>query len=137
MKGKTLENIVLGLGVLVIGAAIFLMYIDSSGIAAKKVNFIFSAGFIIYIAYSYILSNNLNGEISALGKHVNNLKEEVGRQKATIANRDQSITQLNVDVNDLTAKLTETQTELASKTEALDLATAELTELKKDAEKEG
>lgn len=136
MKGKTLENIVLGLGVLVIGAAVFLMYIDTGGLKASSVNFIFSIGFIIYIAYSYILSNNLNNEIRELEKHVHNLKEEVGRQKETIAKRDKSISDLRVEIAELNKNLTETQAELSAKTEALLGAQKEILDLKKDSEPE-
>ena len=135
MKGKTLENIVLGLGILVIGAALFLMYVDTNGVAAKSINIIFSTGFIIYIAYSYILSNNLNNEIRGLEKHVQNLKEEVGRQKETIAKRDSSIANLHAEVSNLTENMASIQTELTEKSEALEAANTALEALKTEASK--
>jgi peptidoglycan hydrolase CwlO-like protein len=135
MKGKTLENIVLAVGLLVIGAALFLMYIDRDGVAARSINIIFSIGFIIYIAYSYILSNNLNGEISALTKHVNNLKEEVGRQKATIAKRDAHIAEQQTQITTLNQAHESLKIELENKEQALEKAYKHIAEL--EASKEG
>ena len=136
MKGKTLENIVLALGLLVIASAVFLMYIDTDGVVAESVNLIFSIGFIIYIAYSYILSNNLNSEIRGLEINVQNLKEEVGRQKSTIATRDKTIAKQKHELHDLTEKVTATEAELNAKTLLLDDANARILAFEKEAEKE-
>ncbi len=136
MKGKTLENIVLALGLLVIASAVFLMYIDTNGIAAQSVNLIFSIGFIIYIAYSYILSNNLNSEIRGLEVNVQNLKEEVIRQEGIVATRDKTVAKQKHELKDLTEKVASTEAELNAKTSLLEEANARILALQKEAEKE-
>lgn len=126
MKGKTLENLVLGAGVVVIGSASFLMFYDKAGVAAKSVNIIFSAGFIIYIIYSYVLSNNLNGVIYDLKKHVSNLKEEINRLTQTLAERNQTIATQNADIATKASDIVALQSEIAEKSEALLTALNEL-----------
>lgn len=130
MKGKTLENIVLGTGVLVIGAASFLMFYDKAGVAAKSVNLIFSAGFIIYIIYSYMLSNNLNGIIYDLKKHVNNLKDEVKRLNETLGQRNATIASQKVEIAEQVKSIANLEADVAEKTEALQTITTELEALK-------
>jgi len=130
MKGKTLENIVLGTGVVAIATASFLMFYDKSGIAAKSVNIIFSTGFIIYIIYSYILSQNLNGEIYELKKHVNNLKEEVQRLNQTLGERNQTIASQKTELALQTKTIANLQAEVADKSAALAAALTELETLK-------
>jgi peptidoglycan hydrolase CwlO-like protein len=136
MKGKTLENIVLGTGVLVIGAASFLMFYDKAGVAAKSVNLIFSFGFIIYIIYSYILSQNLNGIIYDLKKHVKNLKEEVQRLNQTLDERNQTIATQNKEIKLQANQIAELQSEIAEKSQSLAAAQAELESLKAQANNE-
>lgn len=136
MKGKTLENLVLGAGVVVIGTASFLMFYDKSGIAAKSVNLIFSTGFIIYIIYSYILSQNLNGEIYELKKHVNNLKEEVQRLNQTLGERNQTIASQKTELALQTKSIANLQAEVAEKSAALTAALTELETLKAQANSE-
>ena len=134
MKGKTLENLVLVVGLIVIGTAVFFMYFAPQMLAARLINVIFSLGFIIYIAYSYILSNNLNTEIRDLEKHVNNLKEEVGRQKATIAKRDASIVEKEGQLADLSTQLEELQVSLINANQELSDAKNRITELESSKE---
>ncbi len=133
MKGKTLENIVLGTGVVAIATASFLMFYDKAGIAAKSVNIIFSTGFIIYIIYSYILSQNLNGEIYELKKHVNNLKEEVQRLNQTLGERNQTIASQKTELALQTKTIVNLQAEVAEKSAALTAALTELETLKAQA----
>lgn len=130
MKGKTLENLVLGAGVLVIGAASFLMFYDKAGVAAKSVNLIFSVGFIIYIIYSYILSQNLNGIIYDLKKHVKNLKEEVQRLNDTLGQRNATIASQKVEIAEQAKSVANLKAEVSEKAEALQTITAELEALK-------
>jgi peptidoglycan hydrolase CwlO-like protein len=136
MKGKTLENIVLGTGVVAIATASFLMFYDKAGIAAKSVNIIFSTGFIIYIIYSYILSRNLNGEIYDLKKHVNNLKEEVQRLNQTLGERNQTIASQKTELALQTKTIANLQAEAAEKSAALTAALTELETLKAQANSE-
>ncbi len=136
MKGKVLENIVLGLGLLVIGAAVFLMYVDTEGVAARSVNIIFSLGFIIYILYSFILSQNLNKEINGLNKIVHNLKEEVGRLTATVAKRDATILEKNQNITTLTQDLEQANAALSKSSEELKKAVLKISELESQLKKE-
>lgn len=130
MKGKTLENIVLGAGVIVIGIASFLMFYDKAGIASESVNIIFSTGFIIYIIYSYILSQNLNGEIYDLKKHVKNLKEEVQRLNQTLGERNQTIAAQKAELDRQNNEIVALQIELGEKKEALSATQNELETVK-------
>ena len=130
MKGKTLENLVLGAGVVVIGAASFLMFYDKAGVAAKSINIIFSTGFIIYIIYSYILAQNLNGEIYDLKKHVKNLKEEVQRLNQTLGERNKTIATLNSEIAQQSNEIAALQSQIAEKTDELAAAMVELESLK-------
>lgn len=97
MRGKRLEMIVLAVAFgLLLTAGYFMFLYTGSGEAVKKivlVNRIFSLGFIVYIAYSYILSSNLNNVIRELNKNIGNLKDEVARQKKTIKDKEEIITE--------------------------------------------
>ncbi len=107
MKGKLLENIVLAIGLLVIGAAVFLMFFAETPEIAKSVNIIFATGFIIYIMYNHIMARNLNGEIYDLKKHVSNLKEEIGRLESTLQKRNQTIGEQKETINSQQLQLEE------------------------------
>ena len=136
MKGKLLENIVLAVGLLIIATASFLMFFDETGQAAQRINLIFASGFIVYIIYSYLLSQNLNGEIYNLKKHVANLKEEVARLTQTVANRDATITRKKQEISTLSEDLARTQSALETKENELLKAKAEIASLKEKQEKE-
>ena len=136
MKNKTIETIVLILGLLVISSAVFLMYYDKNGTAAKSINLIFSTGFIIYITYSYLLSRNLNRDITELNKIVSNLKDEVNRLQQTIVKREQTITQQKEEISDLSQQMASVKTELESKNAALKKAESRITELEAEAKPE-
>lgn len=135
MRGKTLENIVLAVGLLVILAAIFLMFIDTKGVASRGINIIFSIGFIFYIGYSYILSQNLNTEIRELQKHVNNLKEEVVRKQEDITRLTQTVASQKTELDDLSNTLAQAESTIAVQNEKLDAASVEISALK-EAQKE-
>ncbi len=59
MGTKLIENIVLIIGLLVVGSAVFLMYFDDNGTAAKSINIVFSIG-------SYNILNPRAGEARGL-----------------------------------------------------------------------
>lgn len=105
MKGKLLENIVLGVGLLVIALATFLMFADKDGSAAGSINIIFATGFIIYIAYSYLLSKNLNEEIYQQKKQITNLKDEINRLKQNLAQREATINAQTTEISGLQTDL--------------------------------
>ena len=135
MGTKLIENIVLVIGLLVVGAAVFLMFFDEKGQAAQSINIIFSVGFIIYILHSHMLSRNLNREITELTLNVSNLKEEIGRLEGTLKKRDEKIKGLKSDVKDLESKLDDAQNDLASKETELASAAKKIAQLEADIQK--
>jgi septal ring factor EnvC (AmiA/AmiB activator) len=133
MKGKLLENIVLSIGLLVIAAAVFLMFFAETPQLVKSVNMIFATGFIIYIIYNHIMARNLNGQIYDLQKHVDNLKDEIGRLKgtlnkrdATIADQKKTIASQEQKIADIHAKLEAAEKKLGAANEEVKRLTQEL-----------
>lgn len=97
MKRSSIETIVLVVGVIIIGIALFFMFGDSSD-PSKSIfitNLIFSFGFLVYIVYSIMSANSLNKEIRALNKHVEGLKHEIAKYKKQVADKDAEIQDLN------------------------------------------
>lgn len=129
MGTKLIENIVLVVGLLIVGAAVFLMFFDEKGQVAQSVNIIFSIGFVIYIMYSYMLSRNLNREITDLNVNISNLKEEVARLENTVKNRDEKIKGLKADLKSVEAKLDDAQNTISSKEKELATAQKRIAEL--------
>ena len=136
MKGKLLENIVLTVGLLVVGAAVFLMFFAQTPELAKSVNMIFATGFIIYIIYNHIMARNLNGEIYELQKHVNNLKDEVGRLQETIKNRDATISDQKRTIASQEQSLEDERKKLAAAEKNLKKAKDEIKSLNEQISKE-
>ena len=135
MGTKLIENIVLVIGLLIVGAAVFLMFFDEKGQAAQSINIIFSVGFIIYILHSHMLSRNLNREITELTINVSNLKEEIGRLEDTVKKRDSKIKGLKSDINSLEEKLDAAQSELSTKESELSAANKKIAELEAENQK--
>jgi len=129
MKGKLLENLTLAVGVITILAAVFLMYIDTEMVAAPKINLLFSIGFIFYIAYSFILSRNLNEEISGLEKHVSNLKEEVSRLNSTIGEKNNQISAQQNEIGTLKVAVDKAEKQKATVSKELKEAQKRVAEL--------
>jgi septal ring factor EnvC (AmiA/AmiB activator) len=136
MKGKLLENIVLTTGLLVVGAALFLIFFAKTPELTKSINIIFATGFIIYIMYNHIMARNLNGEIYALQKHVDNLKDEIGRLENTLKQRDKTIAEQNSTIASQKQDLADTRKKLADTEKQLADARAEVKRLSKELSKE-
>jgi len=104
MKGKKLEMLVLVVAFIILVAALYLMYIgavENNIKAMSLVNRLFSLGFLVYIAYSYLLSTNLNKEIVSLESHVDNLKQEVARNRKTIDKQGKDIKSKEIEITGL------------------------------------
>ncbi len=116
MKKKGLETLVLVIGLMVIGSAVFFIFItdDRTGSTIYITNLIISVGFLIYVIYSILSGNNLNREIRLLNKHVESLKEEIGKQKKQIAERDATISQRNTELSEKSAELEDASTKIHS-----------------------
>lgn len=129
MKGKKLEILVLVVAFAILATAMFFMFVGGTENDIKAisiVNRLFSVGFLVYIAYSYLLSNNLNKEIADLEKNVDNLKNEVARKRKkiedltkTVSERDSEISTLSndkstleKDVDSLKKQLTKAKSEI-------------------------
>lgn len=136
MKGKLLENIVLTIGLLVVGAAVFLMFFAQTPELAKSINMIFASGFVIYIIYNHIMARNLNGEIYELQKHVNNLKDEIGRLEETVKNRDATIADQKRTIAGLEQSLEDQRKKLDSAEKNLKNAKDEIKSLNEQISKE-
>ena len=121
MKTKNIETLVLAIGLVVIGLAIFMMFSQSDELQMNRwANLIFAVGFLCYILYSILSTNNLNQEIRQLNNHISSLKDEIKRQNATIAEKDGKITQLqsenkklNEEIQQLTKENRSLQKELS------------------------
>ncbi len=122
MNRKNLETLVLVLGLIVIGAAVFFIFIRQQTPSSIFVtNLIISLGFLIYVIYSILATNNLNREIRGLSKQVAALKGDIAKKNAELEARSTRITNLENDVvqRDTTiegsnAKITELQEEIAT-----------------------
>ena len=129
MKGKRLEIIVLIVAFVILAGALFLMFYGRGGGDEIKtivlVNRLFSLGFLVYIAYSYLLSTNLNNEITSLNNHIDNLKKEVVRQNKKIDDQQNQIKTRDQQISGLEQE----RDEINSKNESL---SKELTKIKKE-----
>ncbi len=122
MNRKNLETLVLVLGLIVIGAAVFFIFIRQQTPSSIFVtNLIISLGFLIYVIYSILATNNLNREIRGLSKQVDALKGDIAKKNAELEARSTRISNLENDVaqRDTTiegsnAKITELQEEIAT-----------------------
>ncbi len=123
MKRSNLETIVLVLGIIIIGVALFMMFIRNTTPQSIFItNLIFSVGFLIYILYSMMTTNSLNREIRKRENHIKSLKEEISSKNAQIREKDERISSLQNDVSELQKQLGDAQqqiTELQNTVEAL------------------
>lgn len=136
MKGKLLENIVLSIGLLVIAAAVFLMFFAETPELVKSVNMIFATGFIIYIIYNHIMARNLNGQIYELQKHVDNLKDEVGRLESTLSERNATIADQKNTITSQEKTIADVQTQLEATEKKLVAASEDVKRLTEQLKKE-
>ena len=82
MKRSSLETIVLVLGIVIIGIALFMMFMRNTTPQSIFItNLIFSVGFLIYILYSMMTTNSLNREIRKLNNHITSLKDEIAKRE--------------------------------------------------------
>lgn len=89
MKRSNIETLVLVVGILIIAAAIFMMYGMSE--TPHSILIVFSVGFLSYILYSIMSTNSLNREIRHLGNHISSLKTEIEKKNKLINERDSQI----------------------------------------------
>lgn len=111
--------LVLVLGLTVIGAAVFFIFIHN-----KKTpdtiwitNLIISLGFLIYVVYSILSANNLNTEIRQLSKQIEALKDDIAKKDQELDKRQDRIKAL--------------ETDLAAKDEAIEAEQTKVTDLDK------
>lgn len=125
MKRSTIETIVLIVGVIVIGTALFFMFGRDAEDPSKSLfitNLTFSFGFLIYIVYSIMASNSLNREIRGLNKHIEGLKTEISKHKKTISQKEG-------DIKGLQNELSEKQDVITSQTERIETLEKKVSEL--------
>lgn len=106
MSRKNLETLVLVLGLLVIGTAVFFIFIRQQTPSSIFVtNLIISLGFLIYVIYSILATNNLNREIRGLAKQVAALKVDITKKNTELEARATRITLLEKDVAEKNATI--------------------------------
>lgn len=106
MKRSTLETIVLIGGLIIIGISLFFIFTKGDDPnAATYTNFIFAAGFLMYIGYAWMTTNSLNKEIRGLNNHVTSLKQELKKKENAIAEKDKSIQSLTQEKQSLSKDL--------------------------------
>lgn len=95
MNRKNLETLVLVIGLLVIGAAVFFIFIrQQTPDSIYITNLIISLGFLIYVIYSILATNNLNREIRGLSKQVAALKADIAKKNSELEERAARISTL-------------------------------------------
>ena len=103
MKKSGLEIGVLMIGAVVIVASLLVKFIFKLPANQTLIisNIIFSVGFLIYILYSIMTTNNLNKEIRGLNAHVAGLKKEIAAKNSEISQLNNTIKGLNKEKQDL------------------------------------
>ncbi|MEQ9261948.1 MAG: hypothetical protein RLP14_02185 [Owenweeksia sp.] len=115
MKRSNLETIVLFLGIVIIGIALFMMFIQNTTPQSIFItNLIFSVGFLIYILYSMMTTNSLNREIRKLNVHIKSLKEELSKKEALILEKDGRINSLQNNLAQLQQELSKSQGQITN-----------------------
>lgn len=114
MSRKNLETIVLILGLVVLGAAVFFIFIRQQTMGSIFVtNLIISFGFLIYVVYSIMATNNLNREVRQRDNHISSLKEEITKKGKLLDERQARISALEKDVAEKDEALESSRTAVA------------------------
>ncbi len=113
MSRKNLETLVLVLGLIVIGAAVFFIFIrQQTPDSIYVTNLIISLGFLIYVIYSIMATNNLNKEIRQLNKQVAALKADIAKKNTALNERATRIKVLEEDVAEKDATIESSNTKV-------------------------
>lgn len=112
MKSKNLELAVLVTGFLVIAAAVFLMFAQEDGKSSPFTPVVFAVGFLIYILYSIMSSNNLNREIRQLNTEKDGLKQELKKTRQALETSKQELADCQVEVEQVQSNLDQSLAEL-------------------------
>ena len=103
MKKSGLEIGVLLVGALVIVGSLLVKFIFKLPANQTLIisNIIFSVGFLIYILYSIMTTNNLNKEIRGLNAHIKGLKKEIADKNSEISSLKNTVKGLRQEKADL------------------------------------
>lgn len=103
MKKSGLEIGVLLVGALVIVGSLLVKFFFNLPANQTLIvsNIIFSVGFLIYILYSIMTTNNLNTEIRGLNAHIKGLKKEIADKNSEISSLNNSIKGLKAEKSEL------------------------------------
>lgn len=124
MSRKSLETTVLALGLTIIGAALFLMYFTkTSSQTMVWTNITFAVGFLVYILYSIMSTNNLNREIRGLNNHIKGLKEELEEKKKALSKAEGDLKAARKEMGELQDQLETQQKENKKLQQELEAAT--------------
>lgn len=122
MKKSGLEIGVLLVGALVIVGSLLVKFIFNLPANQTLIisNIIFSVGFLIYILYSIMTTNNLNKEIRGLNAHIKGLKKEIADKASEISSLKTSITSLKQEKAELEKQSEEKSAQLSELQKQLD-----------------
>ncbi len=104
MNRKTLETIVLVIGLAIIATALYMMFAMET--TPQTILVVFAAGFLVYILYAIMNANNLNREIRGLQKEVAAHKATIADQRQTIENQQETIEKLKTEKAELEEEIT-------------------------------
>ena len=115
MKKSGLEIGVLLVGALVIVGSLLVKFIFKLPANQTLIisNIIFSVGFLIYILYSIMTTNNLNKEIRGLYAHIKGLKKEIADKISEISSLNNTVKSLKQEKADLEKKSEEQNAQIS------------------------
>ena len=135
MEKSTLEMLVLGIGVLVILAGVYLLFISSDKSSPFMANIVFSVGFLFYVIYTAMTTSSLQNNIREKEAIISNLQDEVKRKTVEVESLNSEVSQLNSDLKSRNNELEAANKnidDLSQSVKALEKKITALTEKSKD-----
>lgn len=132
LKRSKLEVSVLVLGGLVIAGSLFLKFFSGFDPKAELIitNIVFAVGFLIYIVYSIVSTNNLNKEIRSLSSEVASLEDKVETQDRELRDKAERIKSLESEKTQLQEAKASLEKDLGASREECDSLQEEIAEIR-------
>ncbi len=129
MKKSTLEMLVLGIGVLVILAGVYLLFISSDKSSPFMANIVFSIGFLFYVIYTAMTTSSLQNNIREKEAIISNLQDEVKRKTIEVESLNSEVNQLKTDLKARNNELEEARKSIESLNQSIKGLEGKITEL--------
>lgn len=115
MKRDRLEILILAAGGVIICVALFFRFFTDMSIAKKLLvmNIIIMSGFLVYIAYHLLSTNQLNREIRQHLQHISSLKSELNKKKQEVTEKQAQVESLEGDLSTIRQELETAQEHVA------------------------